>query len=364
MASTKDGLRIRGGHPRPPDDVLDCVNSGTTIRLLTAAAALADGGTVLTGDASLRTRPMGPLLASLRDLGAEAWSTGGDGTPPVVVRGPVEGGETTLPGDVSSQFLTALLLAAPRTPDGLDVAVETPIRSRPYVEVTLAVLDAFGLDHEADLDTGSVHVPGDRPVPGTTYAVPGDWSSAAFPLALAAATGGTATVTGLPLHDPQGDRAILDHLEAFGATVRRGEDEVTVEGPTSLAPVEADLGDTPDLFPALAAVAAVAPGTSRFTGAGHLRHKESDRIAAMVAALEAVGIEADPLEGGAVVHGGTIDGGTIDSRHDHRIAMAAVVLGAAASAPVTVDDPGTYTVSYPSFPDHVRAGGIHLEVDT
>lgn len=307
---------------------------------------------------------MGPLLAALRALGVEAWSTRGTGTPPVVVRGPLEGGSASLPGDVSSQFLTALLLAAPRTPDGVRVDVETPIRSRPYVEMTLAVLDAFGLDHEADLDAGTVHVPGDQPHPGTTYAVPGDWSSAAFPLALAAATGGRATVTGLPLDDPQGDRAVLDHLEALGCTVQRADDEATVEGPTTLEPVEADLGDTPDLFPALAAVAAGADGTTRLTGAGHLRHKESDRIAAMVDALEAVGVDADPLEGGAAIHGGPIRGGTVDSRHDHRIAMAGVVLGAAAQAPVTVDDPGTYTVSYPSFADHVQAGGIDLEVET
>lgn len=356
-------LAIRGGPPEPPDDVLDCANSGTTIRLLSAAASLADGGAVLTGDESLRTRPMGPLLGALEDLGAEAWSTTGDGTPPVVVRGPLEGGTTDLPSDVSSQFLTALLLAAPRTPEGVDVTVETPIRSRPYVEMTLAVLDAFDVDHDADLDAGTVRVPGDQPLPGTAYRVPGDWSSAAFPLALAAATGGRATIEGLPLDDPQGDRAILDHLEAFGADVARGDGAVTVAGPETLEPVTADLGDTPDLFPVLAALAAGAQGTTELAGAEHLRHKESDRIAAMVEALDALGVEAKPRPGGAAIRGGPVQGGTVESRDDHRIAMAGVVLGAAAEAPVTVRESASYKVSYPSFPDHVRAGGLALEVD-
>ncbi len=360
VEDTGDEIRIQGGHPRVPEDVILCHNSGTTLRLATAVSALASGTTVLTGDASLRTRPMGPLLDALWELGADAFSTRGNGRAPVVVRGPMEGGAAELPGDVSSQFVSGLVLAGARTEGGVSVRLTSPLRSRPYVDMTLATLEAFG--GEATGDAHGFDVPGDQALPGADYRVPGDYSSAAFPLAAAAVTGGRCRVENLPPEDPQGDRAFLQHLEAFGAPVTRDGDGVTVEGSEELAPVDLDLGDTPDLFPVLCALAAHADGTSRFTGAAHLRHKESDRIDAMVTALRAVGVEARELEDGAEVTGGPVKGGRIETRHDHRILMAGTVLALGASDPVSFADRDSFKVSYPAFLTHMRDAGIRVEV--
>jgi 3-phosphoshikimate 1-carboxyvinyltransferase len=342
---------LRGGRLTPTE--VDAANSGTTLRFAAAVAALAEGSTTLTGDASLAQRPVGPLVDALEQLGADADCE--DGTPPVTVTGPATGGKASLPGDVSSQFVSALLLAAPRLPEGLALEVDGPLVSRPYVDLTLDTLDALGVPvaEQAHGDDVVFHVePTDlRPA---HLAVPGDYSGAAFPLVAGALAGGPVTVTGLEPGSRQGDAAVLDHLERFDAEVRRDGEAVTARA-DGLEATRIDLADTPDLFPPLSALAARAEGTTVLENAPHLRDKETDRIAAMVDGLQRLGVDATAREDGAEITGGPVEGGTVDGRGDHRVQMAFAVLGLAAEGPVAVEGaPRAFEVSYPGFLDALR----------
>lgn len=363
----EEGVHVVGGPVVTPDDILDCKNSGTTMRLLTAVAALSPGGAVLTGDATLRRRPMQPLLDALKPLGAEAWSTRHNGLAPVVVHGPLRGGATRIAGDVSSQFVSGLILAGAKAPQGLDLEVTTQLKSRPYVDITLDMLRRFGGKVEVaeapEAARGPMfRVPGAQRLSCRDYRVPGDFSSAAFPLGAAAVTGGTVTVGNLDLANPQGDKAIVDALKAFGCKVRESGSEITATG-GDLHGITWDLGDTPDMFPLLCAVAAHARGTTTLTNAEHLRFKESDRIAAMARELGKMGVRVEERQDGAVVHGGPVKGGaTVTSYGDHRILMACAVAALGAERPVTVDDHESHAVSYPSFIDDFKRMGASLDV--
>ncbi|MHB8585113.1 MAG: 3-phosphoshikimate 1-carboxyvinyltransferase [Thermoplasmatota archaeon] len=392
VEETQKGLRIQGARSergiQAPDDILDARNSGTTLRLGAPISALANGTAVWTGDASLRKRPMQPLLESLGSLGVDAFSTRGNGCAPVVVRGPMVGGKTAIAGDVSSQFVSGLLLAGTGAPKGLEISITTPLKSRPYVEITLAMIRAFGGRAEESAPSGrsgaasgsagaaetlaSFEVAGAQDLKGTQYRVPGDWSSAAFPLAAAAITGGDVTVTNLDPLSEQGDKRILDALRAFGAIVEERKDGARVttsarsEG-HGLHGITFDLSDTPDMFPILCAVAAHANGPSTLRGAKHLRFKESDRIAAMVRNLHRMGVQCEELEDGAVIHGdpkrvhghsGAPD--SLDTEEDHRILMALAVCALGAKGPTRIADDASFAVSYPRFPDAFRHLGAEI----
>ncbi|HET6404916.1 MAG TPA: 3-phosphoshikimate 1-carboxyvinyltransferase [Candidatus Thermoplasmatota archaeon] len=345
------------GRVRAAADVVDCLNSGTTLRLLSAIASLADGETRLTGDASLVKRPMGPLLDALGSLGVRTTST--NGKAPISVRGPMRGGRARLPGDMSSQFVSALVLAGARTEAGVEVEIEGTLKSRPYVDITLEMMEDFGA--KAERVGEGFRVAGNQRFRATDYRVPGDFSTAAFPL-VAGALAGEVTVENLPARTAQGDKAILDQLEAFGATVVRGPRSATVRK-SELHGARIDLSDTPDAFPALCALAAHAKGETVLSGAAHLRFKESDRIKAMVTNLRRMGVDAQEREDGAVIRGGRVRGARgLVTEGDHRILMALAVCGLAAEGPVELDDHEAHAVSYPSFLEDFRRLGATLEV--
>lgn len=353
--TTKREAVVRGEPIRPAE--IDCANSGTTLRLTTAIAALADGKSTLTGDDSLLERPVGALADALDQLGAKT-RTRADGRPPVEVTGPATGGTAQMPGDVSSQFVSALLMAAPSFEEGLTLELTTPLKSAPYVDLTIDVLDRHGIEVDREDDTFRVEpAVYDR----IQMPVPGDYSSAAFPLVAGAIAEGPVTVTNLPDGSVQGDRAIVDMLETFGVAIDREADTVRVEG-GELAGAKLDLGDNPDLFPPLAVLAAASEGETILKGAPHLRDKESDRIEAMVDGLTALGVEAKEREDGAEIVGGPIEGGRVDSRGDHRIQMAFAVAGLAAEGPVTIEGPDeAHAVSFPDFLDVLEDLGAQLE---
>ncbi len=360
VAREPGGLRIRSEGLRSPEAEIDARNSGTTIRLLAGTASLVPGPTVLTGDASLRKRPMGPLLESLCALGATSRSLGGDGRPPVEVRGTLRGGEVSVPGSVSSQFVSSLLLACPMAREDTILRVLPPLRSEPYVEITLRMLSAFGA--RVDPEGKDFRIAGGQVLRAADVDVPGDFSSAAFPLVAAAISDGDVTVEGLDASLPQGDRRVLDLLGAFGARVEASKDRVRVRGGT-LSGRTVDLNDTPDLFPVLAVLATQARGESRFVNGEHLRLKESDRIETTVAFLRALGADAVPTEDGCIVRGSTrLRGAFVDSHGDHRILMAAAVAGLAADDAVEIADPWCFRVSYPSFLDDLKALGADVGV--
>lgn len=352
-------LVVRGEGLALPEKAVDARNSGTTIRLLTGLAALLDGTTRLTGDASLRRRPMGPLLDALRDLGVSC-SPAEDGCPPVEVAGPMKGTRAQLRGDVSSQFLSSLLIACPLKATETRIDVLPPVRSEPYVDLTIHMLREFGV--AVDRLGGGYRIPGRRTYAGTSFTVPGDFSSAAFPLAAGAVAGGPVTVEGLDASRPQGDVRFLDLLRAFGATVDVRGDRVTVSGGTLLGR-SIDVSQNPDLFPILAVLGACARGTTRLSGGEHLRFKESDRIATTVAFLRAMGADIEATPDGCVVRGpATLRGARIVTEGDHRIAMAAAVAALAAEGGSNIEDEGSHAVSYPTFLDDLRSLGAEVVV--
>jgi 3-phosphoshikimate 1-carboxyvinyltransferase len=354
-------LRVSAKSLHAPAKPVDAQNSGTTLRLLAGVASLQSGETTLTGDSSLRKRPMGPLLDALNGLGAHAHARGADGRPPVDVRGVLRGGDVSVPGSVSSQFLSSLLIACPLAGRPSEIHVVPPFRSEPYVNATRHMLHLFGI--EVGLAGETFRVPGAQVYRPVDFAVPGDFSSAAFPLVAAALTDGDVTVNGLDGVAPQGDRRIVEILKAFGAHVDVGPDSVRVRGGDFVAQT-VDVGETPDLFPILAVLATQAEGETRFINGDQLRLKESDRIASTVAMLRVLGVRAEPTPDGCTVRGPTsLQGGFVDSQGDHRILMAAGVAGLVARDAVDISDPWCFRVSYPAYLDDLRAlGALHTVV--
>ncbi|MCA1819723.1 MAG: 3-phosphoshikimate 1-carboxyvinyltransferase [Halobacteriales archaeon] len=345
-----DAVHFEPAPLRPPVRALDCANSGTTLRFMSATAARLPVPVALVGDESLGRRSSAPLLEALHTLGARIRSNGG--AAPISMQGPIRPGTVGLPAHCSSQFASALLLSLPMLPAASHVTLAEPIASRPYLDLTLEMAARAGLRHEVDAAPGATRivVPGGQVPRLGAVRVEGDWSAAAFPFAAAALTGGRVTVTGLDTASRQGDRAILAHLRAFGCKVDASDGHVTVEGPDRLAsPGSIDVAATPDLFPVLAVLAAASRGTTAVTGGSQLRGKESDRVAAMAEGLRRMGIAAHEAPDGLVVHGGTLRGAQVASRDDHRIHMAFAVAGLAALGDTFVDGAASAAVSYPGF---------------
>lgn len=349
----QDSVLIRGQPLQAPTHTIDVGNSGTTLRILAGIASSLTEKVSLTGDPSIQKRPMGPLLNALRDLGAKCESR--SGFPPVSVRGPLLGGEVGISGNMSSQFISSLLMAAPLAENDVEISVLGRMVSHPYVNVTLDMMRRFGLN--IDTRDDSFHVRSGQPYRSNDYTVPGDFSSAAFPMA-AAALGGEVTVTGLDMQDPQGDKAMLDILRQMGADIQVSDNSVRVSR-SSLEGVEVDMGDIPDLFPITAVLAATAEGESRLHGAPQLRFKESDRILHTVAMLHNLGADVTETEDGCIIRGvSRLKGGWVDPVDDHRLMMAAAVASLASEEAVAIKDAECHAVSYPSFLIDMRSIGL------
>ncbi len=365
------------GRPAVPDDVIDCANSGTTMRLVTAAAALADGTTVLTGDGSLRSRPQGPLLDALSDLGVRAASTRDNGQAPLVIAGPLSGGEVAIPGDVSSQYVTALLMAGAVTESGIEVELTTALKSAPYVDITLELLDDFGIEAEpVGSDSGGAagaegfSVPGGQSYApeGGSYTVPGDFSSISYLVAagaVAAEEGESVRIEGAR-PSAQGDSAIVDVARRMGADVDWDRDAgVITVARSDLSGVEVDVGDTPDLLPTIAALGAVADGDTRIVNCEHVRYKETDRVAAMAEELDALGAATTEERDVLTIHGSESDlrGATVDGRADHRIVMSLAVAALVAEGTTTIRGGEHVDVSFPDFFGAMADLGMTVERD-
>jgi 3-phosphoshikimate 1-carboxyvinyltransferase len=363
-----DVLEVDGfeGAPAVPADVVDCANSGTTMRLVTATAGLADGLTVLTGDASLRSRPQGPLLRAVEQLGGRAESTRDDGQAPLVVGGPITGGTAAVPGDVSSQFVTALLMAGPATDAGIDVNLRTELKSAPYVDVTLDVLEDFGV--RGRKTKRGYNVSGHQPYEPTAgeYHVPGDFSSTSYLLAAGALAAEDGLLVTSAFPSAQGDAAIVEVLEDMGAAVDwdRDDGHVSVER-RALEGIEVGVADTPDLLPTIAVLGAAADGTTRITDCEHVRYKETDRVTAMAEALSSMGASVEQTEDTLTIHGGESDlvGATVEGRGDHRIVMSVAVAGLVATGTTTIRGADHVDVSFPGFFDVLSDLGVDLERD-
>jgi 3-phosphoshikimate 1-carboxyvinyltransferase len=353
-------IKIKGVSDRPqtPEDVINVQNSGTTLRFCSAVAALTNGA-VLTGDASIRTRPNGPLLSSLSDLGAQAFSIRDNGKAPLVVRGKMKGGTARLNGGVSSQFLSALLIAAPLAEEDTRIVIEGELKSRPYAEITLDMLADAGIKIEAGRQ--EFLVAGGQSYGLQGYTIPGDFSSASYPMAAAAVTGSEVTVKGV-LPSRQGDSAIIDILKRMGADVSwdRESGDLKVKG-GDLQGVDVDAGKTPDLVPTIAVLGSLAQGKTTVFNAEHVRHKETDRLHAMAVELSKMGADIRERQDGLEITGGELHGARVHGYHDHRIVMALAVAGMVADD-TEIDTAESVDVSYPGFFQEMKGLGAAVEI--
>lgn len=337
-----------GSLPAAPVD-LDARLSGTTARFVAPLLTLGPGRYRLDGAEPLRGRPMADTTAALDALGATVEHEGRPGHLPITVSGgPVAGGAVTVAGDASSQFLSGLLLSGPGMVEGLTVNLTTRLVSRPFVAMTLSVMEAFGATVDRPEDhTWTVRPGGYRPA---RYRVEPDATAASYFFAAAAICGGTVRAEGLGAGSLQGDLGFVDVLAAMGAAVERTAEAVTVTGTGRLAGGEFDLGDMPDTAQTLAAVAVFADGPTRVTGIGFIRLHETDRIAAIVAELGRCGIAASEQPDGFVVHPGRPRPARVRTYDDHRMAMSFALLGLRAPG-IEIADPGCVAKTFPSYFD-------------
>ncbi len=340
----EEGLIRITGPLRPRGGILDCGESGLCLRMFAPIAALGKERTVLEARGSLLTRPVGMMEETLTGLGVSVTSR--HGFPPLCVEGPLRAGRIAVDGSVTSQLLTGLLLALPLCREDSRLSV-SGLKSRPYVDLTISMLERFGVSASWDRDLDIIEVRGRQAYRPCRYEVEGDWSGAAF-LLVAAALSGRVTVDRLSLDSRQADVRCLAALRDAGAAVSISGDSVTVEA-GGLEAFEFDAVDCPDLFPPLAVLAGFCRGRSVIHGVERLRHKESDRAAALVEEFSrlgaALGVRGDALW----IEGGGLDGGILDARGDHRLAMAGAVAGLRAAHGVRVVGPEAVAKSYPGF---------------
>jgi len=355
-----EGEVVVRGRPLPEAAEIDAANSGTTIRMAAAIASLSAGTSRLTGDSSLRARPMTPLLDALESLGAACESAGG--TPPMSVRGPVGGGRASVEGRQSSQFTSALLVAAPRMPDGLALSIEGPAVSLPYVDATVAVMRRFGARVEERAPHASYFVAPRGYMP-TRMDVPSDHSSAALLLAASVLTGGSLSVAVDGAGMPQGDAAFAGMLRSMGVGVSDSRGTLSVSPPARLRGGSFCLSDTPDLLPPLAILSLRCRERLEITGIAHARAKETDRVAVMAEQLGRLGIRSSQGDGSLLLWqdaGSEPRGAALDSHGDHRVFMALCIAGLCLGG-TTVSGAASASVSYPRFVEDMRACGALIE---
>lgn len=324
-------------------------NSGTSVRLLTAVTSLGQGVYTLTGTDRMGERPIQDLLDGLGQIGVSAHSVYNNGCPPVeVIGGKVAGGNVNLNCKISSQFLSALLLIAPYTTAGIDIhVVEGPV-SRPYVDMTVDVMEKFGIDITRE-KYDRFRIKGGRAYRSGVYVVEPDCSQAGYFWAAAAISGARIKVKGITRQSRQGDVRFTERLEEMGCVVVDEKDGIAVTG-RPLSAITADMADMPDMVPTLAVVAAFAKGTTVIKNVAHLKAKESDRLGSVVKELSKIGIEASCSDTGMVVKGGKPYGGEIDTYGDHRMAMSFAPAGLKIPG-IFIKDERCVEKSFPDFWD-------------
>jgi len=350
----EDKLIVDGGKLKKPEKEIYCGASGTTLRFMTAVCSLIEEECKLTGDKNLMTRPMKSLLDALRHLGVECYQK----DMIISVKGKPKGGEVDIRSDVSSQFISALLLISPLIEQGVIINSLTKVRSEPYVFLTLDVQKKFGIDVKSFENVRFKVLPQKyRP---TAFKVEGDWSSASYILA-AAAVSGKVTVNGLDLKSLQADKAIIEAMEMMCVKVETHKKSITVRK-SLLKPIKFDVSDCPDLFLPLCVLCSQADGVSEIAGIDRLKFKESDRVEVMKRCLEKMHVRTE-IEGSSIkIFGSKIVGATIDPYGDHRIAMASAILGLTAEGQTIIKDAECVSKSFPTFWNVINSLNVHMQV--
>lgn len=317
-----------------PHQAINVGESGTLLRLVTGLAALVQGKTVITGSKRIKERPILPLLQSLQELGTTREPKTAEHAPFTVVGGTYQGGKTTISGNISSQFVSTLLLIAPYAHEEVTIEVHGDLVSKHYVDLTLKAMQQFGITVKREAYSRFTVTPRQH-YQAQNYIIPGDWSSASYFIAAAAIAPGTVTIKGLDLEEKTGEAQFLNILEKMGCAIRKTKTSVQVTGPQELKGITANMGTMPDVVPTLAAVAVFAKNTTRITNIQQLRYKESDRIAALQQELQKVGVATEVTEGELIIKPKKNEEGetenrispSIDPHNDHRIAMSFALLG-------------------------------------
>lgn len=344
---------ITGSAGRPHGGVeLNARLAGTTSRFMTALAALSAVPSLITGDAPLRHRPMKPLHDALTQLGAHVKSVDQSGHLPVWVSGDaLDGGTVSIPGDISSQYVSALMMIGPYLPEGIRLQLTSPLVSRPYVAITASVMSSFGAtgiaigDHTIGVEPSAYYA--------TSYAIEADASSASYPLAAAAIAGGSVKVLGVGQPALQGDAAFVEVLESMGCVTKANGESLEVKSIGVLHGIEINMADMSDLVPTLAVVAVFADSPTRITGVGFIRQKESDRIGDLVNGLKMIGCDAVEEDDGILIRPVDIDqlhGVELSTHDDHRLAMAWSLLALRVSG-ISIDEPAVVSKSWPEWWD-------------
>lgn len=355
------------------ENPIDLANSGTTLRLMTSVSALSDNEVILTGDDSLKTRPMGLLMNALEPLGVKTKSLNDNDKAPILIKPGYDGGETNIMGNVSSQFISSIIISSPLSKNGVTLYVLPEFKSKPYVNMTLDIMRKFGvrtlsgyyLKHdECDKQHQGCRIDEfkvkKQSYLACDYTVEGDYSSASYLLALIAINGGKAKIKNLFRDSKQGDKYILEILQNMGAAIIRGEDYVEIACDGNLKAIDVDLSNAPDLLITVAVLAAMAQGTTNITGVAHARVKETDRIDTTCRELEKLGCVLEEHEDGMSITGGVKDG-VVDSHGDHRLAMAFSLIGLKHDIRITNGE--VFDVSFPNFIESMAELGFELELE-
>lgn len=335
-------------------------NSGTTIRIASGIASLFSDEITLTGDESLKKRPMQPLLDALSSIGAQCQST--DGNPPIKIKGKILGGDVTIPGNFSSQFISALLISAPLTENGINLSIKENLVSKPYLDATIATMRKFGVSVQTLIPYKRYNI-SPQVYKTTTFTVPIDFSSLALLLSAAVLNGDETIINGNIGNLPQGDEVFIDILEQLGVTVSIEEDEIKIKSPTKLKGGRFDLSNSPDLLPPLAILALNSESPIEIVNVKHARIKETDRIAITSRELVKLGIKVQEKEDGLILESTeNLNGAELNSENDHRLFMAFCIAGMYVGN-CSVTDPESVKVSYPNFIEEMNRIGAKIQAE-
>ena len=333
-------------------------NSGTTIRIAIGIASLFSEEITLTGDESIQKRPMQPLLDALSSIGAECNST--DGKPPVKIKGNIAGGDVTIPGNLSSQFISSLLITAPLTKNGINLTIQGDLVSKPYLDATIRTMREFGVSVQTLIPYKKYNI-SPQIYKNTTFKVPIDFSSLALLLSSTVLSGEDVTIKGSIGNLPQGDEAFIDFLNQLGVLVTINENEIKIKSPEKLKGGRFDLRNSPDLLPPLAILSLVSSDPIEIVNVKHARLKETDRIAILARELPKIGIKVEEKEDGLILESsGNLIGAKLDSENDHRLFMAFCIAGTHIGDCI-VTDPKSVEVSYPNFIEEMNRLGAKIQ---
>ena len=334
-------------------------NSGTTIRIAIGIASLFSQEIKLTGDASIQKRPMQPLLDALTSIGAKCNSI--DGKPPVSIKGVIVGGDVKIPGNLSSQFITSLLITAPLTKNGINLTIEGDLVSKPYLDATIRTMREFGVSVQTVIPYKKYNI-SPQIYKNTTFNVPIDFSSLALLLAFTVLNGEDVIIKGSTGNLPQGDEAFIDFLKQLGVSVTINENEIKIKSPEKLEGGIFDLRNSPDLLPPLAILSLISLKPIEIVNVKHARLKETDRIAILARELPKIGIKVEEKEDGLILESsGNLTGAKLNSENDHRLFMTFCIAGTYIGNCI-VTDPKSVEVSYPNFIEEMNRLGAKIEI--